>query len=310
MAPAEPPRWSDEELQEDRLHSREKFIDERPDRSVECYLEVFEEKEALIENLLALTNDLNDFSGEIFVENPDLVEPARHITGPPISQDNLDAFVGGKFTRRKNIDADVAEQGATIIAEMVDPERFPWMDEDRTPTDGERALAVKSTAAILADKTAKTDLRNEDSKRQEQAAIARLQSEGLSKKSVGRIDSAEDLDKLPPGTFGHRVDILGSECDIPVRLSDGRLLAIEGKVSNSEVNSIKRLNREVGDKASTWRDEFGDVVIPAALLSGLYKLNYLKDAQDTKQITIFWDHNLDSLIDFIAKVERGESGGR
>lgn len=86
---------------------------------------------------------------------------------------------------------------------------------------------------------------------------------------------------------------------MPVRLLDGRLLAIECKVSNSAINSVKRLLRETGNKAERWRDAFGQQALPAAVLSGVYRLGNLVEAQETLQITLFWEHDLDKLAAFV-----------
>jgi len=126
-----------------------------------------------------------------------------------------------------------------------------------------------------------------------------LKAAGLREKNIDRIRSREELDKLPTGCVAHQPYLRNSEADIAARLQDGRLLAIEGKVSNSSLNSIKRLIHEVGDKASNWREEFGDNVVPAAVLAGVYDMKHLKEAQNERDILIFWEHNPDSLVEFI-----------
>ena len=45
-----------------------------------------------------------------------------------------------------------------------------------------------------------------------------------------------------------RNTVYGAKRDVPVRLRDGRLLAIECKVSNGAKNSWKRLNREIAGR--------------------------------------------------------------
>ena len=51
---------------------------------------------------------------------------------------------------------------------------------------------------------------------------------------------------------------LGTDnADVIVRLDDGRLLAIECKGSNSEINSRKRLNKEAVQNARAWLTGFG-----------------------------------------------------
>lgn len=302
------PRWSESELNSDRQHSTERFIERRLDEGVETYLEIFREKERMVSELMDVSDDLLDLSGDVFVNDPNLVEPARHMAGPPISQDDLDTVARGSMTRRKNIDLDVAERGAEIILAVADPERLPWIDERRVPIEAERTRAIKSTASIWAIERSRTRRRVESSQEQEQLVVDRLKAEGWSEVEANRIDSTGQLDELPPGTFARRVYIEGSECDVAIRLADGRLLAMEGKVSNSEVNSIKRLIHEVGDKASRWRDVFGNDVIPAAFLSGVYKLKHLQEAQNDRGIVLVWDHDLEPLIRFIEEVE-SETGG-
>ncbi|MGI8913480.1 MAG: XamI family restriction endonuclease [Chloroflexota bacterium] len=65
-----------------------------------------------------------------------------------------------------------------------------------------------------------------------------------------------------------------------------------------EVNSYKRLNHEVGNKAASWTRAFGQGVIPAAVLDGVFKLENLERAQ-TSGIAIFWERDLQPLTDFV-----------
>ncbi|MCA1850763.1 MAG: XamI family restriction endonuclease, partial [Acidobacteria bacterium] len=58
-------------------------------------------------------------------------------------------------------------------------------------------------------------------------------------------------------------------------------------------------NREAVGKAAAWRRAFGDQqVVPAAVLSGVFKLRNLKQAQKSG-LTLFWAHKLDKLIEWI-----------
>jgi len=127
-----------------------------------------------------------------------------------------------------------------------------------------------------------------------------LLSIGWQKSTLRKVDTLDDLDR---GWFSSEVLLAGSKCDVPIRLKDGRLLALECKVTNSAINSVKRLNRETGGKADQWRRAFGEQVIPAAVLAGVFKLGNLVDAQDRQGIAIFWEHHLDQLFEFVASVE-------
>ena len=87
--------------------------------------------------------------------------------------------------------------------------------------------------------------------------------------------------------------------DLIVRLDDDRLLAIECKGSNSEINSRKRLNKEAVHNARAWLGRFGsDQVVPAVALQGVFNARYVAEAQETP-MAIFWGHRLDDLKTFL-----------
>ena len=78
-------------------------------------------------------------------------------------------------------------------------------------------------------------------------------------------------------------------------------MPIECKASNSATNSVKRLNNDVAAKAEAWRIDFGALqVVPAAVLSGVYNVHNLEDAQN-RGLTLFWGHNLVLLTEWIEK---------
>ena len=79
---------------------------------------------------------------------------------------------------------------------------------------------------------------------------------------------------------------------------DGRLLAIECKGSNSEINSRKRLNKEAAQNARAWLSGFGGQVVPTVALQGVFKDRQVIEAQDTPMFN-FWAHRLDDLCHFI-----------
>ena len=72
-----------------------------------------------------------------------------------------------------------------------------------------------------------------------------------------------------------------------VAAADGRVMAIECKVSNSTVNSFKRLVHDTGGKAAHWYNQLGRAqVVPCAVLSGVYATANLMDVQE-KVFTCF-----------------------
>src|SRR6202035_3982635 len=70
-----------------------------------------------------------------------------------------------------------------------------------------------------------------------------------------------------PGEFCGESRLGDTRADLIVRLPDRRYLALECKVSNSAVNSFKRVNHEALGKARRWVSQFGTLaVVPAAIL--------------------------------------------
>ncbi len=84
-----------------------------------------------------------------------------------------------------------------------------------------------------------------------------------------------------PGEFCGESPLASRKADIVVALHDGRVMPIECKVSNSALNSVKRLNNDAAAKAAQWLDALGkDQVVPCALLSGVFKKRNLEHAQN------------------------------
>ena len=109
------------------------------------------------------------------------------------------------------------------------------------------------------------------------------------------------LDDMPRGSFSAEQKVGGAKCDVPVRLFDGRLLAIECKVSNGPKNSWKRLVREIGGKSTQWRQSLGtQQVLTSGVLGGVFDLSCLIKAQNEHDVFIFWHHDLDVLRSFVS----------
>ena len=105
------------------------------------------------------------------------------------------------------------------------------------------------------------------------------------------------------GTFSRERGLGGAKCDVPVRLRDGRLLAIKCKVSIGPKSGWERMNHETGGKAETWRRHFGSQVITAVVADSVFDLGCLVQAEDRQGVTIFWEHDLAPLERFLADAE-------
>jgi hypothetical protein len=107
-----------------------------------------------------------------------------------------------------------------------------------------------------------------------------------------------------PGEFCGETRLAGTRADVVVRLRDARVLAIECKVSNSAVNSYKRVVHDTGGKAATWYRELGAAqVISGAVLGGVFAPANLQDVQNNKGVALFWQHRLRDLADFVKRAK-------
>jgi hypothetical protein len=212
-----------------------------------------------------------------------------------ISEENFWTLVGSPKSKR--VAPKYADEAAEVITPVVDPVRFPWVLERREPTPMESHAAILSTVVLLAAQRVGTGARSGASQKQESAVAAILAQAGYTRDASGtRIDMLDDLAR---GSYSPERRVAGAKCDVPVRLRDGRLLAIECKVSIGPKNGWKRMNRETGGKAEAWRTHFGSQVITAVVIDGVFDLGCLVQAQDRQAVTIFWEHDLRALSTFL-----------
>jgi len=289
----QPPTWSDADLKASRDRAEALFTERRREEGPRAFEAMYLSLRPTVADLFERSDDLRSLNASIFESNPDAWQVSRYVTGPPISQEDLWTLVGGpKF---KRVPAEFAEATADAIRVVIDPIRFPWIAQHRSATNEERERAIMATALLWAAQQVGTVRRGEASMRQELQTASALSDAGID------FDPARSkvqfIDELARGTYSRERVIAGSKCDVPARLRDGRLFTIECKVSNGPKNGWKRLNREVGGKAVTWRSAFGSNLVAAVVLAGVFDLSALKGARD-QGVTIFWDHELEPLTDF------------
>lgn len=183
----------------------------------------------------------------------------------------------------------------------IDRRRFPWVLERREATDAERRAAILASASLRAHQAVQTWRRNEAKKSQEEQLKAFLVECGF--KETAKRDVSNLSDAPGNGEFCGEAKFGTRRADLIVGLWDGRKSPMECKVSNSEVNSVKRLNNDAAVKAQNWQHDFGSRnVVPAAVLSGVYKLENLQEAQ-TRGLALFWAHDPASLREWLARMK-------
>lgn len=296
----QPPVWTEKELTTDLEISIEKFRKSRLEEPLEAYLEAMDDARGDVEELLESTVDLAELSErakEILV-NAKHLRALRYLSGPPVSSDDLKTLVGSKVSAAAVAkDPKLPALVVSILRDGFDRNRFPWLAEEREPTESEKYAAILATAALMASQETTTHRRTLEKTEQEAAVRESLIAAGLSEVKRRKISTFSDAPA--PGTFCMESELGSRKADIVVGLWDTRVLPIECKVSNSATNSVKRLNNDAAVKAGHWKKEFGDKqVIPMAVLSGVYKLKNLQQAQE-RGLSIAWAHRLKVLLDFI-----------
>lgn len=298
----QPRRWTSEQLQNDRELAISYFRESRSKEPLEIYGGFFETYQGLMEELLEQTVDLTHLN-EVIVDlmaDEDKQYIVRYLSGPPVSSDDLktmlgtSSLVGSKFAN----DAELAKRLVAFIRDWHDRRRFPWLSEDWEPEDEDRKTAIIATAAMVAMQKTQTARRSVGSTAQEMRVVNALRHANLRQVPTRKIETLQDAPA--PGEFCRESMFAGRKADIIIGLWDKRCMAIECKVSNSAVNSIKRLNNDAAVKAGAWIRAFGTrQVVPAAVLEGVYDLKNLEDAQ-SRELALFWAHDLQQLVDFVA----------
>lgn len=295
-----PPRWTPEELERERRKAIELFRVERLEEPLEAYLRHFETYQSRIEDFLESTVDLTKLGeNPSLFGRPEYLELVRYLAGPPISTDDLKVLADATSITPKRLQAEpeVADRIISVVLEGLDRRRFPWVTEGREPDEIERYAAVVATASMMATQRLGTNRRNEGKTKQERQVEDALLGVGLVEVPRRHVQTAADLPGR--GEFCGESRLGNRKADFILRLWDHRVMPIECKVSNSATNSVKRLNNDAAAKAEVWRRDFGATqIVPCAVLSGVYKLHNLQDAQD-RGLVLFWAHRLEELADWI-----------
>lgn len=303
MTPRPPPRWSADELDVGRLEAIRLFREDRMQEPLEDYLDAFDLYRGVVEEVLEATVDLSQL-GDLALDvlsAPERLEVVRYLAGPPISEADLKVLTDASLApTRLRDDPEMAERIVATILLGLDRRRFPWLAEDREATDAERQAAATASAALIASRRVMTDRANESKQAQEED-VATVLGDHAGFEPVQTRTIATLADAPGPGQFCRETLFGERKADLVVTLWDKRVMPIECKVSNSSTNSVKRLNNDAAVKAGVWLAQFGTLgVVPAAVLSGVYKRRNLEQAQ-TGGLTLFWAHDL--LGPFVAFLE-------
>lgn len=297
-----PSPWTAAELARDAAIAAAQFRSDRlavSDAWAIHYRNAREKFELLFETLGTLSPDAVTDARLAQAYGLGLGEAMRYLAGPPISADDLqvladaDSLAPGVLAK----DPVALRRVFGVIERVIDPHRFPWVNAGGTPNSHQREAALLASSVLLAAQRVATERRNDGKENQETTVKRYLRTLGFVEVAATAIST---IVKGPQAMqFCAECQLGERKADVVVRLHDTRLLAIECKVSNSATNSVKRLNNDAAVKAEYWIKQFGVAqVVPAAVLSGVFKVLNLEQAQ-LRGLSLFWAHDLGRLGAYI-----------
>lgn len=297
-----PRRWNEAQLKKQAKLSEDLFRTGRLEAS-EAWAINYKAAREKFERLLEILQDLDPEHihdtnlAKVYSEK--LGEALRYLAGPPISDDDLQtiADVASLAPTALSKDLEALRKVYGVIKRVIDPYRFPWFGSGKPPSRPQREMAILASAVLLAAQRVATQRRNDGKAQQETRVQEYLTSIGMTQ--VRPVAITTIVRGPSGGQFCAECKLGTRKADIVVRLPDTRVMAIECKVSNSVLNSVKRVNNDAAAKAEAWLARFGtDQVVPAAMLSGVFGVNNLMQAQE-RGLSLFWAHDLARLGAFV-----------
>src|SRR6266511_3536706 len=171
-----------------------------------------------VENGLSLTKDLTAITPEIIRTNPSILPTLRMSTCPPLARDRLIGLADssknlvGSLEEGKVpplLSAELLqvhlERIAGILLQMRDVDIFPWLVEQRRPTQEERFRSSTIVADRLCGAVADPIVRNAQEKRQLVLIEDYLTERGYKKIAP---PTATPITRMEPGTFSFRLNVL------------------------------------------------------------------------------------------------------
>jgi hypothetical protein len=316
VSPRPPSQWTRAELRADAATARKLFVAQRraalaAERKI--YDDALAEAVAAIDALLRASNDLLALAGNSLTDRS-VLNIARYLTVPPISLDDLDTLTDSCFgnwvkqTTDRGMRPTASEftAAARLIGSTLDGDRAPWLAAGHKPTNAERLTFLNWNASVRATSAVLTARRSAASERQEGAIRAAAAASPANYAEVTPPGTLSDpIKQMQPGSYASSSRRLNrTTMDVPIRLRANHptgllFLAIEAKVSNSSINSRKRL-LEVTRKREIW-DNAGTLYSfrTAAVLAGVFDVERLIEAQDAG-VLLFWEHRLTDLTSYTA----------
>ena len=299
-------QWTEVELVEDVARAAREFRARRLGEPLRRYLDAFDaalpQHETLIARLGVVLKGNDPALLRSLWSNEVGRTGFRYLGAPPISDDDLATLAETPLSATAADEKAASDRLLAVLRAILDPRRFPWIEQGREPLPHEAAAATLATTALVASHRVQTLRRGDERSMIEGTVKGLLIGMGWQLAPGKPARGVQNLlnDSPPARNFLVQCNLGPDNADLIVRLDDGRLLAIECKGSNSSINSRKRLNKEAAQNARAWLSRFGSEVVPAVALQGVFNVRYVLEAQSTPML-IIWSHRLEDLQRFIER---------
>jgi hypothetical protein len=271
-----------------------------------------------VERGLTLTGDLTKIDPDTIKANPGIVQMLRMATCPPIARDRLvgladstknfvETIESGKLPPRLPPSLLTEHLGkiSGVLSKLLDTDIFPWLAEQRRPTEEERYRSSTIVADRLCGAVADPIVRNAQEKRQLDLLEHRLVAKGYTLKPH---PPAVPLREMEPGTFTFRMNVLvkssqenGTAVRIPV---DAVIQPLNAKVpqlpvlieakSAGDFTNVNKRRKEEATKMNMLRATYGNEVPFVLLLCGYFDAAYL-GFEAAEGIDWIWEHRIDEI---------------
>jgi hypothetical protein len=263
-----------------------------------------------------LTEFLRTITPEVLLQFPSALQVLRMCTAPPLARDRLIGLASVRQSLVGKMERDISSQSGratsfrdnvtikaeylricSVITRLIDNHLFPWLTEQRSPTEQELVTASSRLTGAVADPI----VRNAQEARQLELLERWLIARGY-RHETNLANRSIDL--LQPGSFAYRVSVpVGSpttvqipvDClvmprsDSPVKLP----ILIEAKSAGDFTNTNKR-RKEEAQKHTQLLDRYADGFQFILLLCGYFDAGYL-GYEAAEGIDWVWEHRLDDL---------------
>jgi hypothetical protein len=302
-----PTVWTQDELTQQAQVALDEFVDRRLAEPGGKYLAHVQARRAAIVQLFKALSGVDPANPDPAMVrqvllDPQLFDALRYVAGPPVSEDDLGVLVTRNVRGFSKTDLRRSEQlpvdVLNLICRLADPFRFPWIVARRPPSPRELRDAIQATMTLHATQSLQTERRGygKDVEKRFEIRLIELGFNKVAAPHNGKITAPIYYPTYP--NFYGECTVHGRKVDLFIALPTGRMIALEAKDSSSALNSVKRLNNDTAAKARHFATQAGKNIINVALLSGVFKVESLKLAQES-DLFLVWAHDLDDFIEWV-----------